>query len=98
MNHQNVDNYELAFWQRVLQPLTTGVMVLLAIPFIFGSLRSVTMSVRLVLGAMIGFSFHLLNEFFAPLTQVYHWPPLLSATCPTLLFAGFAVLLLWRVR
>ncbi len=79
--------YELVYWQRLIQPFTTVVMMLLAIPFVFGPLRSSTMGAKLLIGVSVGFGFHLINRFFAPLSQVLHWPPLLAALCPTAIFA-----------
>lgn len=88
----------LTFWQRVVQPLTTMVMMLLAIPFIFGPLRSVTMGLRLLAGIVVGFTFFLFNQFFGPFSLVYHVPPLLAALTPTLLFGGLGLVLVLRIR
>jgi len=98
VNHQAVSNIELSFWQRLLQPLTTWVMLLLAVPFIFGPLRSSTMGAKLLLGALVGFGFHLLNRFMGPLTTVYQLPPLLVAFGPTLIFALLGMSLMRRAR
>lgn len=84
---QTAMNYELDFWQRTFQPLTTLVMMMLAIPFIFGPLRSSTMGSKLLVGATVGFGFHILNRFFGPLSQVLQWPPILAAIGPTCAFA-----------
>ncbi len=97
-NRVSVTSYELNYWQRIFQPIASIVMLLLAIPFIFGPLRSTTIGVRIIIGATVGFGFHLLNEFFGPLSLVYQFPPLLAALMPTLLFAILAVIMLRRVR
>lgn len=89
-NHLNAAHYELAFWQRTFQPLATLIMVWLAIPFVFGSMRSITMGVRMSAGIAVGFGFYLLNQFFGPLGLVYQWPPIIAAIIPTLLFAFIA--------
>lgn len=75
----------LPFWQRALQPLATCVMVLLAVPFVFGSPRHMSMGLRLMMGLFIGFSFYLLNQFFVPFSTVFQLSPLISAILPTLL-------------
>ncbi|OGT30461.1 MAG: LPS export ABC transporter permease LptG [Gammaproteobacteria bacterium RIFCSPHIGHO2_12_FULL_35_23] len=90
--------YSLAFWQRLFQPIATVVMIFLAIPFIFGPLRSVTMGVRIVTGAVLGFAFYLLNQFFGPFSLVYQIPPIIGAGLPIILFAGFAIFLMRRVK
>ena len=97
-NGLSASNYSLAFWQRMLQPLATLIMIFLAIPFIFGPLRSVTMGVRIVTGAMIGLIFYLLNQFFGPVSLVYQIPPVVGASLPIILFAILALLSVRRVR
>ena len=63
--------YEFALWQRMVQPMTTFLMIFLGVPFIFGSLRSASMGVRILIGIVIGFSFYTLNQFFGPLAMVF---------------------------
>ncbi|KTC91867.1 LPS export ABC transporter permease LptG [Legionella cincinnatiensis] len=98
LNHQNVHNYQFAFLQRLIQPFTTMVMMILSIPFIFGPLRSTTMGSKLLVGAAVGFSFHILNRFFGPLSTVFQLPPELSALGPTVIFALLGLYLMRRVR
>lgn len=97
-NHQTASNYQLAYWQRLVQPLTTVVMMILAIPFIFGPLRSSTMGAKLLAGITVGFGFHIINRFFGPVSQVFQWPPLLAAVGPTLVFALLGIWLMRRVK
>lgn len=91
-------SYLFAFWQRVFAPLAILVMILLAIPFIFGSLRSATMGLRMLVGVMFGFSFYILHQFVGPMSIVYHVPPLLASILPLLIFTIIGILLLSRVR
>ncbi len=88
--------YEYAFWSRIIQPLTTILMICLGIPFIFGSLRSSSMGFRVMTGVIIGFGFYMLNQFFGPITLVYQFPPWLAALTPTVLFLIAYVILLKR--
>lgn len=99
-NHhqQNVQNYKLAFLQRLIQPFTTLVMMILAIPFIFGPLRSSTMGSKLLVGATVGFGFHIINRFLGPVSMVYQWPPEIAAFGPTILFALLGLYLMRRVN
>src|SRR5690606_40005082 len=46
----NNSQYWLAFWKKLLQPLTTAALVSVAISFIFGPLRSVTLGQRVFTG------------------------------------------------
>ena len=97
-SHQTVMNYQLAFWQRIIQPLTTVVMMILAIPFVFGPLRSSTMGSKLLAGATVGFGFHIINRFLGSVSQVYQFSPKLAAIGPTCLFALLGLYLMRRVR
>ena len=74
-SEQDPSRYELAFWRKVTQPLSIGVMMLMALSFIFGPLRSVTMSARILSGVIAGFTFYISSEFFGPLSLVYNIPP-----------------------
>lgn len=96
--HLEVGYYELTYWKRLFQPITICVMMLLAIPFIFGPLRTATMGLRFLAGTVVGFSFYLLNQLFSPLSIAYQLPPLVGALVPTLLFTLLAVYMLSRVR
>lgn len=90
------NQYSFTFWQRVIQPFTTIVMICLGVPFIFGSLRSASMGLRLLTGVIIGFTFYMLNQFFGPFALVYQLPPAAAAITPTVLFAIACVILLRR--
>ena len=95
-NEQDTSRYELALWRKLLQPVTVCVMLLMALSFIFGPLRSVTMGARIIMGVLTGFGFFITNEVFGPLSLVYNIPPALGALLPSLLFAGIATVLLSR--
>lgn len=97
-NSLNTQSEELVFWLRVFQPLSTLVMALVAIPFIFGPLRSVGMGVRLVSGIMVGLIFFIANKFLGPFSLVYQVPPLIAALITPVLFFCFAVFLFWRKK
>ena len=94
----DVSNYEFDFWQRVFAPLATLVMILLAIPFIFGPLRSTTMGLRMLVGVMTGFGFYMLHQFVGPMSVVYQIPPLWAAISPSLIFAVIGIGILFKTR
>lgn len=97
-NHQAVAQYELAFWSKIMMPLSSAVMVLLAVPFIFGPLRSTPIGGRILAGALIGIGFHLFNQSFQRMGLVFGLIPWLAASLPTVLFALFAWVMNKRVR
>lgn len=80
-------NDEFTFWQRIFQPLATLVMMLLAIPFVFGPLRSATMGLRMLAGVVVGFTFYIINQFIGPFSIVYQIPPILASFLPIVIFA-----------
>lgn len=85
-NAQDPSRYQLAFWRKALQPLTIIAMLLMALSFIFGPLRSVTMAARVLMGILTGFAFYMSNEVFGPVALVYQLPPLAGALLPSVLF------------
>jgi lipopolysaccharide export system permease protein len=93
-----VNQFVYLFWQRLLQPLTTLVMISLAVPFVFGSYRSMSMSVRIITGVMFGFIFYMMNQLFGPITLVYQFPPFWAAVLPTFFFFFISMGLLLRAR
>jgi lipopolysaccharide export system permease protein len=97
-NKLNTQNYELAFWTKAFQPLVILMMIFLAVPFVFGPLRSKSMGSKVVVGILTAFSFHTLNHLFSPLAIVYQLPPLLAVLLPIILFSGVGIWLLRRIR
>jgi lipopolysaccharide export system permease protein len=97
-NHQSVERYQLAFWDKVMMPVNTAIMVLLAVPFIFGPLRSSPVGGRILLGTLVGVGFHLVNQSFQQMGLVFGLMPILSATLPALLFAMLGYLMLRRAN
>ncbi|WP_421684171.1 LPS export ABC transporter permease LptG [Stutzerimonas urumqiensis] len=92
----NNNRYRLAFWTKVLQPLVTVSLVLLAISFVFGPLRSVTLGQRIFTGVVVGFVFRIAQDLLGPASQVYGFSPLLAVALPAALCALLGVLLLRR--
>ncbi|MDA8621308.1 LPS export ABC transporter permease LptG [Psychrosphaera sp.] len=95
-NGQNASRYELAFWRKIFQPFNVAVMLLLALSFIFGPLRSVTMGARIILGILTGFSFFLVDKVFGSMALVYELPAMLGAFAPTLVFFLISIHLLTK--
>ncbi|MDH5183720.1 MAG: LPS export ABC transporter permease LptG [Gammaproteobacteria bacterium] len=98
LNELNVQRHEVAFWSKIFLPISTAVMVFLAVPFVFGSLRSVAISQRLLNGILIGIMFFLMNEGVTRMGVVYEFPAFLSAATPTFIVALFAWYLFRRIR
>ncbi|MAM71018.1 MAG: LPS export ABC transporter permease LptG [Gammaproteobacteria bacterium] len=91
---QDASAYLLAFWNKLLQPLATAALVLVAISFIFGPLREATMGARVFTGISFGLGFIILQRVFNTVGAVYQFNPLLAALLPIILTALIGILLL----
>lgn len=91
LNDLDYRPYQLALWQKMIQPLAIVIMMFLAVPFVFGPLRSSTQGFKLVIGMVIGFLFHTINDLFGPLTLVYQIHPIVGACLPIFLFLLFGL-------
>ncbi|PCI53908.1 MAG: lipopolysaccharide ABC transporter permease LptG [Gammaproteobacteria bacterium] len=89
-NEQDSSRYQLAFWRKIMQPITVAVMLLVALSFIFGPLRSVSMGARIMMGVVTGILFFVCNEVLGSLSLVYQFPPLIGATAPSIFFVSVA--------
>jgi len=98
LGEQGLNNgrYWLAFWSKVLQPAVTVALVLLAISFIFGPLRSVTLGQRIFTGVVVGFVFRIIQDLLGPASQVFGFSPLLAVVLPAAVCALIGVWLLRR--
>ncbi len=65
-------------------PLGTAVMVLVAISFVFGPLRSVTMGgFRVFTGLLVGLLFKYMQDLLGgPMSMVYGFNPLIAVLAP----------------
>lgn len=95
-NGLDAGRYELAFWTRFTTPLSSLVLLLLAIPFAFGSIRSGGIGQRLFIGILIGVTAFLVNRLLNNVSLVYGLPPILGAALPLLLFTGVALFAIRR--
>ncbi|WP_219060942.1 LPS export ABC transporter permease LptG [Pseudomonas sp. UMAB-08] len=92
----NNGRYWLAFWTKVLQPLVTVALVLMAISFIFGPLRSVTLGQRVFTGVLVGFTFRIAQDLLGPSSLVFGFSPLFAVLVPSGICAVAGVWLLRR--
>lgn len=94
--HQNglqASEYEFDFWKRIFQPLASLIMILLAIPFVLGTLSAPTLGWRILVGILMGFAFFILNAMLSELCIVYQLPAFLAALLPLVVFAIFGFIL-----
>ncbi|MFT5580761.1 MAG: lipopolysaccharide export system permease protein [Paraglaciecola psychrophila] len=78
----NSGRYKLAFWEKVLQPLATVSLVLIAVSFVFGPLREVTMGFRIFVGVLFGVVFRTGQDLLTPASLVYGFSPIYASLIP----------------
>jgi lipopolysaccharide export system permease protein len=92
---QNADRYSLALWRKLSLPLTTGAMILLALPYIFGASRRVTAAKRIVMGSFVGIALYFADQLAVHLGLLLSLHPVITALAPVVLIAGLAG---WQLR
>ncbi|MGS0742942.1 LPS export ABC transporter permease LptG [Glaciimonas sp. GG7] len=97
-NNQHTERYEIAFWKKVIYPLSIFVMMALALPFAYLHFRAGGVSLKIFTGIMIGLSFQLVNSLFSHLGLLNTWPPFITAVVPSAIFLAAALGVLWRVE
>ena len=83
---QNAINYAVAFWNKFAVPLTTLGMLILALPMVMGSSRSVSAGQRIFMGILIGTVFFMINRGFGFTVIAMELPPVSIVFFPWLLF------------
>ena len=95
---QNADRHSLALWQKLTLPIVNGVMVLLALTFIFGPTRSRSAGRRIFIGTIVGILFYLVNQICGHLGLILNIHPGLTTMAPVAGVLWLALTLLRRVR
>jgi lipopolysaccharide export system permease protein len=91
----NVLRYELAFWGKIFMPLKTGLMILVALPFAFGPLRSASAGKRIMLGGLVGIGYYLTTEILEHLGILLGASAFLTTIIPFLGIVLVAAIIWW---
>jgi lipopolysaccharide export system permease protein len=97
-NRQKSTRYEIAFWAKLFGPVGVIVMMVLAIPFALHSARAGGVGAKIVLGILIGLSFHFAGRLFSHVGLLNDWPALFSASAPAVIAAAVAAWMLYRAE
>jgi lipopolysaccharide export system permease protein len=89
-NGQSPGVYAVAFWTRALYPLNVLVLVLCAMPFAFGSLRSGGLGKRIFIGILMAIAWYFLQQALINFGTVYGLPPMLANLMPATILALLA--------
>jgi lipopolysaccharide export system permease protein len=97
-NSLDARQFVFALWSRIARTVAIAFSVLLAIPFVLGSLRSSGAGTRTMLGLLVGIGFFLLQRLIESGTVVFDLNPLVLAWIPTVMLGIVTLLLLARAR
>lgn len=95
-NNIDASRYRTTLYKLLFAPVAMIIMLLLGASTVFGSQRSVNMSVRVLIGLSFGFGFYICNEVMPNFTLVLGLPPLVGVMLPMVLFASISLYLLNR--
>jgi lipopolysaccharide export system permease protein len=97
-NSLDSNRYKTELWYRIARTAAVIIMPLLALAFVFGSLRSGGAGARLMLGVVIGLGYYLASEMLANSGQVYSMNPAVVAWLPSGVLLIVTIFALLRVR
>jgi lipopolysaccharide export system permease protein len=97
-NSLDSSEQEFAFWSRIARTTAILFAALLALPFVFGSLRAAGASTRTLIGVLIGVAFFFVQRMLESGAVVFDASPLVLAWFPTALLATVALVLIARTR
>lgn len=97
-NDLSAERYEMELWSRISRTATVVVMPVLALAFVFGSLRSAGHGTRLMIGVLIGLLYFLASEMLASSGQVFNLNPAVVTWLPSLALVLVTIFALSRVR
>jgi lipopolysaccharide export system permease protein len=95
-NKQASSIYKVELYKRLIKPVTLVAMILLAMLFIFGFNRDVSLGRKIFFGITLGLSFEMLSRVGSALSLSINLSPLMSAVLPTLVIIVLAIVLLSR--
>ena len=84
----------MELYKRLIKPITLVVMILLAMLFIFGSTRDVTLGRKIFFGVAVGLSFEMLSRIGGAMSLSFDFNPVMSAILPTIVVMLIAITLL----
>jgi lipopolysaccharide export system permease protein len=87
-----------AYWSRIARTTAIVFACLLAVPFVFGSLRAAGSGARTVVGLLLGIGFFLAQNMLESGAVVFDTNPLILAWVPTAAMALLALVLIARTR
>lgn len=88
--------HELAFWQKLLSPLSILSLVIVACSFVFGSLRTHSLGLRIVVALLFGLLFSYLQDLVGFVSLATGFSPMLMVILPIIASTILGIYLLKR--
>lgn len=98
LDHNNLksDAYWLAWWGKLLAPLSVVAMLLLALPFALATRRAGGAGLRLVVGILLGMGVFVFSRLLAQGSLLAGLSPMLAAMLPPVILLTLAIVFLRR--
>ncbi|HMN43445.1 MAG TPA: LPS export ABC transporter permease LptG [Povalibacter sp.] len=97
-NGLDANSAEAAMWARIARTVAVSIIVVLAVPFAFGPMRSTGTGARTVVGIMVGVLFLLLARLMDSSGAIFDLPPIVVGWTPTVVLALITGVAVSRVR
>jgi lipopolysaccharide export system permease protein len=97
-NDLDPDRYLTAYYARITDIISALLMTLLALPFVFGGLRTAGAGARLLVGLIIGLGYYVSTRVLASGVEVFELDPIIVAWVPSALLMIITGITLARVR
>ncbi len=97
-NSLDARRYEIAYWTRMSSIASVVLMTILALPFVFGGLRSASTGGRLLVGLLIGLSYYVIGEVLVRGGEVFDLDPIVVAWAPSAMLLLVTLVALSRAR
>jgi len=100
LRHNGLDSsrFEVALWSRTARFVALMLVLMLALPFSLGTMRSTGQGARTVVGILIGAGFVLMSQTLENSGQILGLSPLVTGLLPTALLGAITLTLLVRTR
>jgi lipopolysaccharide export system permease protein len=97
-NGLDAHRYLTAYWSRIASVVSVVLMTVLALPFVFGGLRSAGAGARLLVGLVIGLAYYVSVQVLASGGEVYGLHPLVIAWAPSAFLLLVTAVAFARIR
>jgi lipopolysaccharide export system permease protein len=97
-NHLDTSFYRIGYWSRIARMFAVVIVTLLALPFVFGPLRTSGAGTRTVIGAMLGIVFFLITRTVENGGQLFGLNPALVGWLPTATVGFLTLVAISRTR